>query len=202
MTSGDKLIPPAHPIDVYLKRLEGIESSEELDMRRKEALESIAALARHLVEQPDASLADEIVVDLRLRLIAYLHVHRVIEGLPDNLDPRELETVSDPWELVEKAPGQVPRGQSFTLDDVLGIAKPKLRGRPAKQGAPHKHERLFLMAFHDHEVVKKFRTQIAALKHAATLTGLKEYEADSLDHEYRVWRDPQRTWLCWLFDLV
>ena len=88
------------------------------------------------------------------------------------------------------------------LDHALGISDPPFRGAKPKGPGEHKHQRLFLIAFYDCEVVQTAKTQSAALNDAAEFIGLHAYEEKSLDGEYRDWRDENRDWLTWVFDLI
>ena len=183
---------PRHPIDDYLERLGEFDDDSDRQAHRTRMLELIQQLTQHLVDHQIEPLPLSVILDVPNGMILYLYAHGFSQGLeaklPDHLMP-----------LANKARKHVEGGGEYCIDHALGISEPPFRGARPKKPSEHKHQRLFLMAFHDYEAAETFDTQIDSLRNAARLVGLKGYQEKSLDGEFRAWRDRNHDWLLWLF---
>ena len=185
--------PIQHPVDRYLERAPDNEAA--VKGRRDQALDALAQFALSLVDDPGMPTPLIMAAELSDELLVYLFAHKRGEHLFQRI-PEHLQS------LAKKAKKHVDGGGEFSLDHALGISDPPFRGAKPKAPGEHKHQRLFLMAFHDFEVTDKFPTQIGSLRNAAELVGLRAYREKSLDGEYTDWREENRDWLTWVFDLV
>ncbi len=182
-----------HPIDDFLSRIPDHDGIQEA--HRERTLNILEDLANYLLDNsntpPPLTLAD----DLSDGLLIYLFAHRGDDALLQRI-PNYLHR------FAEKARKHVERDGEFCLDHALGISPPSFKGAAPKKPGDHKHQRLFLMAFHDFEVAELFPTQIEALRNAAQQVALQGYEEKNLDGEWRKWRNANIEWLTWVFDLV
>jgi hypothetical protein len=185
--------PIQHPVDRFLERAPDNEAAAKV--RRSQALDALEQFALSLVNNPDMPVPLTMATELSDELMVYLFAHKrgddLFQRIPEHLQP-----------FAKKAQKHVGAGGEFCLDHALGISDPSFRGARPKGPGEHKHRRLFLMAFHDFEVVGKFSKQIDSLCNAAELLELKGYVEKSLDGEYADWREENRDWLTLVFDLI
>ena len=185
--------PIQHPVDLYLERAPDNEAAAKV--HHDQVLDTLEQFALSLVDNPGASPPLTFVTELSDGFLVYLFAHKRGEN-PFQQIPENLQS------LAKKAQKHVDGGGEFCLDHALGISDPPFRGAKPKVPGEHKHQRLFLIAFYDFEVSDTAISQIDALRNAAELVGLNAYEEKSLDGEYRDWREKNRDWLTWVFDLV
>ena len=185
--------PIQHPVDRYLSRAPDNEAAAKA--HHEQVLDTLEQFALSLVHNPSASPPLTFVTELSDGFLVYLFAHKRGENLFQQI-PEHLQS------LAKKAQKHVDGGGEFSLDHALGISDPPFRGARPKAPGEHKHQRLFLIAFHDFEVTGEFPTQIGSLRNAAELVGLRGYVEKSLDGEYTDWREENRDWLTWIFDLV
>jgi hypothetical protein len=176
--------------------LDRISDHENIDAdhrdRKRSALENLAI---HLLNNSNTPLPLAVVDELHDGFLVYLYAHQDNDDLLKRI-PSYLR------HFAGKARHHVLKNREFCLDHALGISIPSFEGAPPKKPGDHKHQRLFLMAFHDHEVSEEFPAQIEALRNAARIDGLQAFEEKTLDGEYRDWRDENVEWLTWVFDLA
>ena len=167
--------PIQHPVDSYLARAPDNEATAKV--HHDQVLDTLEQFALSLVDNPVASPPLTMASELSDGFLVYLFAHKRGENLFQQI-PGHLQS------LAKKAQKHVDGGGEFCLDHALGISTPSFRGAKPKKPGDHKHQRLFLIAFHDLEVVGEFPTQIGSLRNAAELVGLRAYVEKSLDGEY------------------
>jgi len=177
-----------HPVDRYLVR--DPDNKVEAQAHRDLVLDSLEQLSQTFndnLNAPPLMLGNE----LSDGIVIYLYAHSRADNIPDYLKL-----------VAERAKCHVGNGGEFCLDHALGIIDPPFKGAKPKAPGEHKHKRLFLIAFHDFEVAEVYSKQIVSLRNAANFVGLNGYVEKSLDGEYSNWREENRDWLTWVFDMV
>jgi hypothetical protein len=182
-----------HPVDRYLNRSPGSETHD--NAHRNHMLGVLDQLATSMANNQNVPLPISVVAELSDGLAVYLHAHgygdNPVSTVPENLQ-----------HLADKARKHVEGGGEFFIDNALGIIALPFRGAKEKGPGEHKHRRLFMIAFYEREIAGSAKSNIQALRDAAQLTGLKGYEEQSLDREFRNWRDENTNWMMHTFDLA
>jgi hypothetical protein len=184
----------SHPVDRYLARDPDTEANAKV--KREQTFEALHQLGQYftgdLNKTPSLNEITDLSDALSDGLEAYLYAHGRLDHLGDGI-PFQLV------KLAERARKHVDKGGEFSLDNALGIIKPKFKGPGIKEPGEHTHRHLFLMAFYDCEIAPEEMSQIDALRQAAKHDGTPVNDEKYLDEEYRKWRNKNFDWLFWMF---
>jgi hypothetical protein len=191
--TGDAPKPDPHPVARYLERVTDTEANFQDHRRRMlDALEQLSQyFADNLNEPPPMTVSSELSDGLAIYIYAHEQTDDLSKSIPDHLK-----------KFAERARNHVGNGGEFCLDHALEIIDPPFKGPKPKGPGEHKHRHIFLMTFYDWEVARTAKSQIDALRNASKHEGSPHFEEKYLDGEYSKWRDKNKEWLIWIFDLA